>query len=192
MKKRKIMFGVCLMVLTMLTTACMGRKSETTKQEVTTIASETTAASTKTDETEADENSTEEITTTTEVDETSVEATTSAETTEAPATEETTVITTTTEAAKESSESEEIRPEIKEALDSYEEFFDDYCSFMKKYKDNPADLGLIADYAGYISKYADFTSKISALDDGTLNDAELKYYLEVTGRVSKKLIDAAL
>lgn len=65
MKKRKIVFGVCLMVLTMLTAACMERKNETTKQEVTTMASETAAASTKTDETEANENSTEEITTTT-------------------------------------------------------------------------------------------------------------------------------
>lgn len=84
-----------------------------------------------------------------------------------------------------------IRPEFKEALDSYEAFFDEYCAFMKKYEKSPNDLTLLADYADYISKYADVMSKMEALDDGSLTDAELKYYIDVTGRISKKLVDVA-
>lgn len=42
-----------------------------------------------------------------------------------------------------------IRPEIKEALDSYEKFFDEYCAFMKKYSENPSDLSLIMSFATY-------------------------------------------
>ena len=34
--------------------------------------------------------------------------------------------------------------------------------------------------------------KMSALNDGSLNEEELKYYLQVTNRINEKLLDAAL
>ena len=33
-----------------------------------------------------------------------------------------------------------MRPEFKEAMDSYEAFYDEYCDFIKKYNDNPSEL----------------------------------------------------
>lgn len=84
-----------------------------------------------------------------------------------------------------------IRSEIKEALDSYEKFFDEYCAFMKKYSENPSDLSLIMSFATYMGQYADTMSKLDALDDGTLSKAELKYYLEVTSRITQKLVDVS-
>lgn len=98
-----------------------------------------------------------------------------------------------TEDKKEETKQEaSIRPEFKEALDSYEEFFDEYCSFMKKYKENPTDLGLLMEYTDFLTKYTDAMKKMSALNDGSLNNEELKYYLQVTNRINEKLLDAAL
>lgn len=85
-----------------------------------------------------------------------------------------------------------MRPEFKEALDSYEVFFDEYCKFMKKYKENPSDMELLSDYADFMQKYTDTMQKLEALDNGSLNDAELKYYLQVTNRINEKLIEVAL
>lgn len=85
----------------------------------------------------------------------------------------------------------DMRPEFKEALDSYEEFFDDYCEFMKKYADNPTDLGLLTDYTKFMKQYTETMSKLEALDDGEMNNTETKYYVEVTGRITQKLLDVS-
>lgn len=85
-----------------------------------------------------------------------------------------------------------IRPEFKSAMDSYEAFMDEYCAFMKKYSENPSDLGLLADYAEYMKKYADAVKDFEALDNNEMNAAEAAYYVEVSARVSKKLLDAAI
>lgn len=84
-----------------------------------------------------------------------------------------------------------MRPEFKEAMDSYEDFMNDYCDFMKKYNQAPTDLSLLADYTSYMSKYAETMKKIEAIDESELSDAELNYYLEVTGRVTEKLVEVA-
>lgn len=85
-----------------------------------------------------------------------------------------------------------MRPEFKEAIDSYEAFFDEYCEFMKKYNESPDDLTLLTQYAEYIAQYTDTMSKMEALDDGEMNDAETKYYIEVTSRINQKLLEIAL
>ncbi len=84
-----------------------------------------------------------------------------------------------------------MRPEFKEALDSYEDFFEEYCDFMKKYAENPTDLGLLVDYAEYMSQYAETMSKLEALDDSEMNDAETKYYIEVSGRITQMLMEVS-
>ena len=85
-----------------------------------------------------------------------------------------------------------MRPEFKEAIDSYEAFFDEYCEFMKKYNESPDDLTLLTQYAEYIAQYTDTMSKMEALDNGDMNDAETKYYIEVTSRINQKLLEIAL
>lgn len=85
-----------------------------------------------------------------------------------------------------------MRPEFKEALDSYEEFFDEYCKFMEKYAKNPTDLTLLADYAEFMTQYAEMMEKLEALDDGSMNDAETKYYIEVTTRITQNLNEVAV
>ncbi len=84
-----------------------------------------------------------------------------------------------------------MRPEFKEAMDSYEAFYDEYCDFMKKYAENSTDLKLIAEYADMVSELAEMDKKFQAWDEGEMNDAELKYYLEVNTRVTQKLLEVA-
>lgn len=79
---------------------------------------------------------------------------------------------------------------LKEAMDSYETFMNEYCDFMEKYSKNPTDPGLIADYMSYMSKYDDFTKKFDQWGSEDLNDAELEYYIEVQTRVYERLAEA--
>lgn len=82
-------------------------------------------------------------------------------------------------------------PEFKAAMDSYEAFINEYVEFMKKYKANPTDLGLLSDYTEYMRKYTKFAEDFEKWDDEEMNVAEASYYIEVQSRVSKKLIEAA-
>lgn len=79
---------------------------------------------------------------------------------------------------------------LKEAMDSYETFMNEYCDFMEKYSKNPTDPSLIADYMSYMSKYDDFTKKFDQWGSEDLNDAELEYYIEVQTRVYERLAEA--
>ena len=84
-----------------------------------------------------------------------------------------------------------IDADFKAAMDSYEKFMNDYVDFMKKYYANPSDLSLLADYAEFTSDYADYVEDFEAWEDEDLNAAELSYYTEVQGRVTKKLLEVA-
>lgn len=85
-----------------------------------------------------------------------------------------------------------MRPEFKKAMDSYEEFMNEYCDFMKKYEESDGtDLELLSDYADYMSKYAEVVKDFEAWDSEELNDAEITYYLDVQTRITKRLLEIA-
>ncbi len=90
-----------------------------------------------------------------------------------------------------SSSSSGLRKDFKKAMDDYEAFVDDYCAFMKKYAKNPTDTSLLNDYNKMIQKELDMTASFEKWESEDLNDAEMAYYLEVQGRTSQKLLDAA-
>ncbi|MBR1508397.1 MAG: zinc ribbon domain-containing protein [Eubacterium sp.] len=91
---------------------------------------------------------------------------------------------------KEVTDDNEVTPEVKEFLDSYEEFMDDYIEFMESY--DSSDAAQLVKYAELLADYADFSKKIEEMDDKEMSDADNKYYIEVTTRVSKKLMDASI
>lgn len=92
------------------------------------------------------------------------------------------------EQAESKADDSTIRPEFKEMMDSYEEFFDEYVAFMNKFSENSSDLTLLAEYATYMSKYADMVEKMDAVDESELTNAELAYYIEVNARIEQKLL----
>lgn len=127
------------------------------------------------------------------------------ETTTAPTPTQTEESKTETPAKTEEPKTEENKPvenkssshtglgkEFKEAMDSYEAFIDEYCSFMKKYANsNGTDTTLSADYAKYTSKLADAEKKFDKWKDEEMNDEETAYYIQVQTRVNQKLLEAA-
>lgn len=85
-----------------------------------------------------------------------------------------------------------MRPEFKSAMDSYENFINEYVDFMKKYMADPSDISLLMDYADYMSEYSDFVEDFEEWeDDDDMNTAETAYYIDVQARVSKKLLEIA-
>ncbi len=84
-----------------------------------------------------------------------------------------------------------MRPEFKEAMDAYEEFYDEYFDFMKKYMDNPSDLSLLTEYMEFLGQIDEVEKKFDAWDDEDLNTAEASYYLDVATRISKKSLEFA-
>ena len=92
---------------------------------------------------------------------------------------------------KSGSSSTSVNPEFKEAMDSYELFFDKYIEFMKKYEKTNGDLNALADYARFMTQYADMMQKMEAIDDESLSEADSTYYLKVSSRIYKKLSEVS-
>ena len=84
-----------------------------------------------------------------------------------------------------------MRQEFKEAMDSYEAFYDEYCDFMVKYKENPADLNLLAEYGDMMEEMTKMNEAFKGWEDEGLNEEELNYYIEVNNRITQKLLELA-
>lgn len=80
-----------------------------------------------------------------------------------------------------------MRKDFKDAMDSYEAFYDSYIEFLKSY--DAGNLTMLAEYTDFISKAADMDQKFSEWESEDLNDAELAYFIDVQARVNKKLLE---
>lgn len=76
-------------------------------------------------------------------------------------------------------------------MDSYEEFFDEYAEFMKKFSKSGNSAELLMDYSSYMMKYADTMDKLQRIDSEELTIEEQKYYIEVMARIEEKLLEAS-
>ncbi len=83
-----------------------------------------------------------------------------------------------------------IRSDIKDLLDSYERFIDEYIAFMQRYSNADSEdmLSMLGDYYNLIIQLGEFEEKVYALDESDLTTAEWAYYLEVLNRVNQKLL----
>ena len=84
-----------------------------------------------------------------------------------------------------------IRPEFKEAMDSYEAFFAEYAALMQAISDDPGDLTLLARYAAYMNRYTETMEALDGIEEDELTTAELSYYIEVMSRIQQLLLAAA-
>ena len=113
---------------------------------------------------------------------TTTEVTTEATTTTTEATTTTAVTEDPTEGSSESSEESSaqtskasgIRPEFKEAMDSYEAFYTRYCNFLKKMSKSNNPSSMMSEYLKMVEELNDYTAKIDAIDESELTDEELK------------------
>lgn len=81
-----------------------------------------------------------------------------------------------------------LRPEFKEAMDSYEAFFDDYCDFLEQYQQNPSDLELLAEYSEMLTKLSEMEASFGEWKEADMSKEELAYYLEVSNRITQELL----
>ena len=84
-----------------------------------------------------------------------------------------------------------LRPEFKKAMDEYEDFFEEYCSFMKKMNADPTNLTLLTEYASFLEQYEETMDALEEWENQDMNPAEEIYYLAVVNRINNMLLDAA-
>ena len=84
-----------------------------------------------------------------------------------------------------------IHRDFKEAMDSYEEFFDEYVAFMKKYEKSDNPMSMFSDYTKFMSQYSETMQKLDEWKSKDLNTKEAAYLLDVTNRINKKLLEVA-
>lgn len=85
---------------------------------------------------------------------------------------------------------ENVTSSVKETLDEYEDFFDKYVVFMKKYKN--ADSGdltkMMEEYSDFLDKYTDIYGKfVDMAGDMDITSDDYKYYMRVWKRIEQKL-----
>lgn len=85
----------------------------------------------------------------------------------------------------------EVNPDLKAFLDEYEAFMDDYVEFMKKYTESGSSVEMLSDYMTMIQRYADFASAAEKYNPEEMSAADAAYYLDVTTRISKKMLEVA-
>ena len=85
-----------------------------------------------------------------------------------------------------------VSPDVKEALDSYEAFMDEYVEFMQRYNESGNSSQMMVDYLNYLQKYTDLAAKIEKMDTDSMSSADYAYYIEVTSRVAQKLINVSM
>ena len=82
-----------------------------------------------------------------------------------------------------------MRAEFKEAMDSYEVFYEEYCAFLAEYEKNPTDLLLLAQYADMVSKLAETDQKFAIWENKNMTHTELTYYSALSNRITQKLLE---
>lgn len=83
-----------------------------------------------------------------------------------------------------------IRPEFKEAMDSYKATVDAYCDFMKSY--DSSNVEMLAKYTKLYAQYMDTMSKLDDIDEQELSDEEDAYYLQIMSEINQELIETGL
>lgn len=77
-------------------------------------------------------------------------------------------------------------------LKNYEEFVDDYISFMKKYQANPTDTTLVADYIDMMTKVSEWSENADEIEDELNDSAELAEYTKEYVRITTKMTTGLL
>jgi hypothetical protein len=76
-------------------------------------------------------------------------------------------------------------------MDSYEQFFDEYVAFMKKFKEAEDTTSILGEYAAMMQQYTQTMADLNKIDEGSLSDAEALYYADVMLRINQKLLQVA-
>ncbi len=115
------------------------------------------------------------------------EETTEAETSKAESSKQESSKKESSKSEQSSKSAEGVTPEFKEAMDSYEEFFDEYIDFMVRYSESDNPIEMMDEYYDYLNKYSETMQELSDMEDKEVTDADRLYYIEVQTRILDKL-----
>lgn len=85
--------------------------------------------------------------------------------------------------------SDTVTKELKDFLDSYEAFMNEYCDFAENYKAD--DLTMSLKLLDILAKEVDFAEKADAYKDTTMTAADEAYYIEAMLRIERRLLEAS-
>ncbi len=107
--------------------------------------------------------------------------------------EEEAVSSEDSETADDSSEADSglLSPEFKKTMDDYEAWFDHYCDVMKRYQEDSSNLELLSEMTDLLTEETKMLEEMENMEQSEMNTAELAYYIEVTARIEKKLLEVA-
>ena len=99
----------------------------------------------------------------------------------------------TSDTGEDSAESDSglISPEFKKTMDDYEAWFDHYCDVMERYKEDSSNLELLSEMTDLLTEETTMLEQMENMDQSEMNNAELAYYIQVTARIEKKLLEVA-
>ena len=106
---------------------------------------------------------------------------------------ESAVVSEDLDTSDESSKSDSgvLSSEFKKTMDDYEAWFDHYCDVMERYQEDSTDLKLLSEMTDLLTEETTMLEEMENMDQDDMNAAELAYYLEVTARIEKRLLEAA-
>lgn len=84
-----------------------------------------------------------------------------------------------------------IRPHIKEAIDSYEVFMNEYIELIEEYKNDTSNLEIVTKYYDMMNKSIEVSENFKKIEDEDLNIEELQYYLEVQNRITQRMLEVS-
>lgn len=93
--------------------------------------------------------------------------------------------------SEENSNNGQVNADLKAFLDEYEDFMEEYVEFMVKYQNSTDVSAMLSDYSEIMEKYADYTKAIQQYNQEEMLPADAAYLLEITTRVSQKLLEIA-
>ncbi len=99
--------------------------------------------------------------------------------------------TSNTDDESSDSDSGILSPEFKKTMDDYEAWFDHYCDVMKRYKEDSSNLELLSEMTDLLTEETTMLEELENMDQSEMNTAELAYYIDVTARIEKKLLEVA-
>ena len=78
---------------------------------------------------------------------------------------------------------------VREFLDSYETFMNEYCDFLETYDSNNSSSAL--KYLSLMSQYADFAKKADSFSEEDMTQEDRQYFIEVMNRTNARLLQTS-
>lgn len=76
---------------------------------------------------------------------------------------------------------------VKDTLNAYEAFIDEYVKFMQNYDESDDPLAMMDDYLKMLEKYEKFQSEIDQMNEDNMTTEDWAYYIEVLTRCNQKI-----